>query len=100
MIGCIAAKSFVFGAACTLVSDQVRIGSAQTCGANGLVCIHHNMLFCCLLDGTQVVIVGVLTVMMLATRDNIAYVTTLNGIVTILLHEVVCRVYATFIVVS
>ena len=87
MVGVRAAEGLIFRTASTLVAYEVWIGAAESCGACGLMGIHHDVMLGCLLDAIEVVVVHRLRIVMVATRDDIAYITRLHGIVAILIHE-------------
>ena len=50
--------------------------------------IHHDVMLGCCLDDTLIVIVHQLAVVILATWDDVAYITGLHCIITILVHQV------------
>ena len=82
------AKCFVLCTTCTLVTNQVRPGAADTSRTGCLMSIHHDMMLGCSLDDTLVVIVHQLAVVILTSWDDIADITGLHGIITIFVHQV------------
>ena len=88
MIRLVTAKCLILCTTCTLVANQVRPGTADTCRTGCLVSIHHDMMLGSGLDDTLVVIVHQLAVMILASRDDITHITGLHGIITIFVHQI------------
>ena len=82
----------------TLVAHQVGPCTAETCGAHGLMTVYHDVEVGGTLDGMQIVVHFQLTVVMLATRDDISNVATLYGIVAIVLHQLVGPVHVFLVV--
>jgi hypothetical protein len=72
-----------------LIAYQVRISAAKTCRACCLMSIDHDMMLGSLCHTIEIVIVQPLTIVMLTTRNDIAYIATLYRIVTILIHQVI-----------
>ena len=97
-VGLGATERLVLGAAGTLVADEVGVGAAETCWANGLVGIDHDMVLGSLGDGIEVVVDHPLAVVVLTARDDVAHVAALHGVVAILLHELVGLVHVALVV--
>ena len=93
-----AAKRLIFRATGTFISNKVWIGTAKSCGSNRLVSIDHNVMFCSLLNAMKIVVNHALAVMIFATWNDIAYISAFNGVITILVHELIGFLHATFIV--
>ena len=86
----ISRKRLILCTTSRLVTNEIRIGTAKTCRANSLVCIYHDVVFGRLGNAIEVVIIEPLSVVMLATWNNVAHITTLYRIVSIFVHQVVC----------
>ena len=98
MAGLNASEGLVFGTHCGFVGDEVRVGPAQTGRAHGFVGIDHNVMLCGLGDAVLVVVDHILAVMMHAFRQNVAYISGLDGIVAVLLHKIVGSFQMTLVV--
>ena len=88
VIGNAAAECFVLRATGTLVTHEVRPCTADTCGTCRLMGIDHDVVLRSRLYDMLIMIVAELTVMILATRDDVTHITRLHGIVAILIHQV------------
>ena len=86
------------GAHGTLVADHVGPSAAQARRAHSLVGVDHDMVFGGLHDGIMVVVVDGLAVVAFAKGDDGAHVATLNGIVTVLVHQVICLLHPSFVI--
>ena len=60
--------------------------------------IYHNVMFCSLFNGVEVMIVSPLTVVIFSARKDIAYITALDGVVAILVHKVVSGFHVALVV--
>ena len=98
MVRHVAAERFVFGAACALVAHKVGPCAADAGGACGFVGIDHYMVFGGFFQDILVVVVGELAVMVLATGNDVAHITGLDGIVSVFVHQVECTVEMTLVV--
>ena len=98
MIYRITAERFVFSTASRFITDKVRICTAQACRTYCLVSINHNLVIGCLFNGIKIVIIHPLSVVVLTARNDIAYITALHSIVTVVYHELVSLVHMTFVV--
>ena len=96
----ISRKRLILCTTSRLVSDKVWIGTAKTCRTDSLVCIHHDVVFGCFCDTIKVMIIEPLPVMMLATRDDVAYITALYRIVSIFVHQVVCSLKMALVITN
>ena len=81
-----------------LVADHVRICPAETGRTHCLMGVYHDMFFGGFLDAESIMVDYRLAVMVLAVRDYIPHVTALNGIIAILVHEIVSLVDMTLII--
>ena len=82
-------ECLILGAAGAFVTHQVGVGAAQARGSGGLVRIHHDMVLGGLFHSMQVMVVHILAVVMLATRNDVAHIAGLHSIVTIFVHQLV-----------
>ena len=98
MIYRITPHCFILRTTSTLVADKIRIGTAKSCGARSLVGIYHNAIVCCFLEGVEVVVVHPLPVVVFATREDVAHITTLNGVITIVHHKLISGIDIALIV--
>ena len=94
----VAGKRFILRPTCALVADEIGVGAAQTRRTRCLVGIDHDMVLGSLGDTIEVVVVHPLSVVMLATRNDIAHITTLHGIVAVFIHQVVGRMEMSLVV--
>ena len=81
-----------------LIAYQVRIGTTKTCRACCLMSIDHDMVLGSLGYAIKIVIVEPLTIVMLATRNDVTYISALHRIVTILIHQVIGSLQMTLII--
>ena len=77
------------GAHGAFVADHVRPGAAQAGRADGFMGVDHDVVLGRLDDGIVVMVDDRLAVVILAVRDDLADVAALDGVVAILVHEVV-----------
>ena|SRR5574344_2258249 len=92
------AKCLILSSTGTLVAYKVRVGAAETCRADGLMCIHHNVVLCSLFYRVEVVVVHPLAVVMLAERQDISYIAALYSVVTIFVHKVVSGLHVSLVI--
>ena len=81
-----------------LVANHVGPGTAKAGRAHRLVGIHHNVVLCSLNHSVMIMVDDGLAVMVLAVRDDIAHVAALDGVVAVLVHELVGLLHVTLIV--
>ena len=62
--------------------------------------IDHDVMFCSLFNAMKIVVNHALAVMIFAPWNDIAYISAFNGVITILIHELIGFLHATFIVCS
>ena len=98
MIYFVASERFIFCSAGGFITDQIRICAADTGRAGCFVCIHHDFVIGGFLHCIQVVIVHPLSVVMFAAGDDVAYITALYGVVSIVCHKLVGFVHVAFVV--
>ena len=91
-------ESLIFCTASTLVANQVRISAAETGRTHSLMGIYHDVIIGSTGYGMLIVIDFQLTVVMLATRNDVAHITALYSIVAIILHQLVSSVHILLIV--
>ena len=60
--------------------------------------IDPDMMFRSLLNSMEIVVVHPLAVMILAERQDIAHITALHCIITILLHKIVGSIHVTLVI--
>ena len=60
--------------------------------------VHHDVVLGRLLDAVEIVVVGGLRVMVVASRNDVAHVAALHGIIAILVHQRICSFEMTLIV--
>ena len=92
------AKGLILRTTCTLVADEVRIGTAEPRRTDGLVGIDHNLVVCSALDGMLVMIDSDLAVVVLTTRDEVADIAALHRIIAIVLHQLIGLVHVLLVV--
>ena len=88
VVGHRTAERHVLCAACRLVAYEVRPCAADAGGTCSLVSVHHDVVLGSGLDDALIVVVHQLRVVILAARDDVAYVACLHSIVAILVHKV------------
>ena len=94
----IASEGFIFCTTGRFITNQIRICTAQSSRANSLVCIHHNFMIRSFLHRIQIMIIQPLTVVVFTTWDDIANISTLHRIVTVIFHKLISFIHMTFIV--
>ena len=92
------AECLVLSTAGRLRTDEVRICTAETCRTHHLVAVEHYLVLCSLLHNIHVVVDERLAVVVLADRKDVTYVTALDRVVAILVHEFESLVEVTLIV--
>src|SRR5690606_16309785 len=100
VIGFRTAKSLKFGSSGRLVTYQVRIGSGYSRWANRLVSIDHNFIFGCFFYSILIMIYNPLAVMVFASGQNIAYITTFYSIIAVVNHKLISFVKMSFVVAN
>ena len=85
-----ATKGLILGATCRLVAHEVWPCATQTSGASSFMGVHHDVVLSSLLYAVEVVVIGGLRVMIVATGDDVAHIATLHSIVAILIHQAIC----------
>ena len=98
MVGVVGVEGFVLSTACRLIAYHIWPGTANSRRTGRLMGIDHDVMLGSLLNHIEVVIVHGLRVVMVATGDDVAYVTRLHGIVAILVHQFKGILEVTFIV--
>ena len=98
MHGLCSAECLIFRAAGRFVADKVRIRPAQTGGPDCLVSVDHNVMLCRFCNSIEIMVYHPLSVMVFATRKNIADIAGFNSIISILVHQLVCLFHMTLIV--
>ncbi len=98
MVYVVTAKRLIFSSACRFVTDQVGIGAADTGGAYSFVSVYHDFVVRCFLHRIQIVVVHPLSIVVLATWNDIAYIAAFYRIISVVCHELVCLVHVAFIV--
>ena len=93
-----ATKSLIFRTTGRLVTNQVRISTAKSGRTHSFMGIYANLILGSFSHGVQIMVVHPLTVVMLSTRNHIAYITTLHCIVTVVYHKLVGFIHMTFII--
>ena len=86
------------GAHGALVADHVGPCAAEARGAHGLVGVDHNVVLGGLDNGAVVVVDDGLAVVVLAVGHDVAHIAALDGIVAILVHEVVGPLHKALVV--
>ena len=98
MINIISTKRFIFCSASRLVAYQVRISTANTGRTYCFMCIYHDFIIGCFLYRIEIMVVHPLSVMVFSTRDDVAHITTLYRVITIIGHKLVSFVHVSFVV--
>ena len=98
MVGIIARELLVLGTSCRLVAYQVGPCAAQTGGTCSLMRIHHNMVFGSLGYAVEVVVVHYLRVVVLASRNDVAHIAALYGVVAVAVHQLISRLKVALVV--
>ena len=93
-----ATKSFIFGATCRLIADKIGISTAQTCGTHCFVGIDHYFIINGLFYSIQIMVHHPLAVVVFSPWNDIAHVTALYSIITVIGHKLVSFVQVTFII--
>jgi hypothetical protein len=81
-----------------LVAYEVRIGAAETCRAYGLMSIDHDLMLGSLLQCIKIMIDERLAVVVLAYRKDISYISALDGVIAILVHELESLIDMTLVI--
>ena len=76
----------------TLVAYQIGPGAAQTSGAHGFMTVDHDMVLGGLFHHILVVVVHQLAIMVFATRNHVAHISRLHGVIAIFVHQFECLV--------
>ena len=92
------AKGFVLGATRRLIAYQVGIGAAKSRRTYSLMGIDHNLIFGSFLHGIQIMIIHPLAIVIFSTRNDVAHIATLHGIVSVVHHKLVSLVHVAFVV--
>ena len=87
MVSYVSAECLILRTACTLVAYEVRPCAADARRTCCLVSIYHDVVLGGSLNDTLIVIVHELAVVIFASRNDVADVSGLNGIITILVHQ-------------
>src|SRR5574344_762460 len=98
MVGMTASEGFVFSAAGTLVAYHIRIGTTQPCRTYSLVGVDHYMIVGSFLDTIEVMVIHPLPVMMFTTGNYVADITTLDCIITVVNHKLICFVQMALVI--
>ena len=98
MVYFVASEWLIFCSTSGFITDQVRISAADTCRAYCFVSIHHNLVVCCFLHRIQIMIIHPLSVMVLATGNNIADITALYRVIAVIHHKLISFIHMTFVV--
>ena len=93
-----APEGLILGAACALVADKVGVSAAQTRGANRLVRVNHNLIIGCTFHGLQVMVHHHLSIVILATRNDVANISAFHRVISVEVHQLVGTVHVTFVV--
>ena len=88
VVGTATAESLILCTAGRLVAHEVGVGTAKTRRTHGLMSVHHDVVLGSLFEDIHIVVVHRLRVMVVASWDNVAHITCLHCVVTILVHEV------------
>ena len=88
VVSYVSAECLILSTTCTLIAYKVRPCAADARWTCCLVCIHHDMVLGGSLYDTLIVIVHELAVVILTSRNDVADVSCLNGIIAILVHQV------------
>ena len=90
----------VFAAHGALIAYHVGPGAAEACRTHRLMCIYHDMMLCSLDYGIVIVVDEGLAVVVFTVWDDIAYVSALDGVVAVFVHEIVGFFHVALIVHS
>ena len=93
-----AAERLILCSACRLVADEIGPCAAKSGRTCRLMSVHHDVVLGSLLDAVEIVVVGGLRVMVVASRNDVAHVAALHGIIAILVHQRICCFEMTLIV--
>ena len=52
--------------------------------------VHHDVVLGSLLDAVEIMVVGRLRVVIVATGNDVAHIATLHGVVAVLVHKTIC----------
>ena len=92
------AECLILGTACRFCTDEVRIGAAKTGRTYHLVSVDHDLVLGSLLDHMHIVVDEGLAVVVLSDREDVAYISALDGVVAIFVHKVEGLVEMTLVV--
>ena len=92
------AECFIFRSTSRLVTNQVRISATKSRRAYCFMSIDANLIIGSFGHSIKVVVIHPLTVMMFATGNHIAYITTLHSIVAVVYHKLVSFIHVAFVV--
>ena len=81
-----------------LVAYEVRIGAAKTCRPYSFMGIDHHLMFGSLLQCIEIMIDEGLAVVMLSDRKDISYISALDGVIAILVHELESLIDMTLVI--
>ena len=87
VVSYVSAECLILSTTCTLIAYKVRPGAADARRACRFVSIHHDVVFGGSLYYALIVIVHQLAVVILASRNDVADVSCLNGIIAVLVHQ-------------
>ena len=94
----VTAKSLIFRTTSGFVTKHVWISTTKTGRTYSLMAVDTDLIFRRFLDGVKIVVVHPLAVVVLASWNDVSYVTTLYGVVAIVYHELVSLIQVTLIV--
>ena len=60
--------------------------------------IYHNFIVGSLFNCVKIVVNHPLSVMMFSTRNNIAHISTLNRVISVIYHKLICLIHVAFII--
>ena len=100
MVGIIAPERFILGSSRRLVTDKIGISTAQTRRTNSFMGIHHNLMLGGFGQCIKIMIDHPLSVMMFPTRYNISHISTLHGIIAMIVHKLICFLHVPFIITN
>ena len=87
MVSHVSAECLILRSACTLIAHKVRPGAADAGRTCCLVSIHHDVVLGGSLDDALIVVVHQLTVMVFASRNDVAHISCLHGVIAIPVHQ-------------
>ena len=98
VVGVAAAEGLILRAAGRLVADKVRPCAGDAGGACSLVGVDHDMVLGGFFDTVEVVVVHRLREVVVTTRDDVAHVTALHGVVAVFVHQIIRGLEVTLVV--